>query len=200
MLPTYCASPAAPLGDFCAECLSQRLRLSHLLCCSGCTLRRLLRGVSHARVVSTAPRGDLGVVECRRPSMRCSSTYCVLVFAGDFCRYITWLHLIKNLTPGRKRVRARMILFGELQGRVSPEDSQTKNLRRLSIFQECSRSSRDGVVSLYALGDAFVLMMNGPSHFGSSLPRASIRVVRTSTRSPSPNSLGTTVWSCQAFV
>jgi hypothetical protein len=47
---------------------------------------------------------------------------------------------------------------------------QTKNLRRLSIFQECSKSSPDGVVSLYVLGYAFVLTMKGPSHFGSSLP------------------------------
>jgi hypothetical protein len=78
--------------------------------------------------------------------------------------------------------------------------SQTKNLRRLSIFHECSKSSLDGVVSLYALGDAFVLTMKGPSHFGSSLPRDSIRVVRTSTRSPSLNSLGMTVWSRHAFV
>ena len=39
---------------------------------------------------------------------------------------------------------------------------QTKKLRRLSIFQECSRSSPDGVVSLYVLGDAFVLTMRGP--------------------------------------
>jgi hypothetical protein len=77
---------------------------------------------------------------------------------------------------------------------------QTKNLRRLSIFQECSRSSPDCVVNLYALGDDFVLTINGPSHFGSSLPRDSVRVVRTSTRSPSLNSLGTTAWSRQAFV
>jgi hypothetical protein len=123
-----------------------------------------------------------------------------LSFCGEFLRvYITWLRLIKNLTPGRKRVRAEMILFGELQGRVSPEDLN-KNLQRLSIFQECSRSSPDGVVSLYALGDAFVLTMKGPSHFGSSLPRDSVRVVRTSTRSPSSNSLGTTAWSRQPFV
>jgi hypothetical protein len=68
------------------------------------------------------------------------------------------------------------------------------------MFQEWSRSSPDGVVSLYALGDAFDLTMYGPSHFGSSLPRDSVRVVRTSTRSPSVNSLGTTAWSRQAFV
>jgi hypothetical protein len=105
-----------------------------------------------------------------------------LSFCGEFLRvYITWLRLIKNHTPGRKRVRAEMILFGELQGRVSPEDLN-KNLQRLSIFH------------------AFVLTMKGPSHFGSSLPRDSVRVVWTSTRSPSSNSLGTTAWSRQAFV
>jgi hypothetical protein len=121
ILRTYCASPAAPLGDFCMDSLfGKDFNFAHLLCYSGCTLRRLLPRVSHARVVSAAPRGDFGVVECRRSSMRSFSTYCVLVFVGDFCGYITWLRLIKNLTLGRKRVRAGMILFGELQGRVSP--------------------------------------------------------------------------------
>jgi hypothetical protein len=80
------------------ESFGKEFDFVHLLCNSGCTLRRLLRGVSHVRVVSAAPRGDFGVVECRRPSMRSFSTYCVLVFAGDFCGYITWLRLIKNLT------------------------------------------------------------------------------------------------------
>jgi hypothetical protein len=106
--------------------LEKNSDFAHLLCCSSCTLRRLLRGVSHTRVVSAAPRGDFGVVECRRPSMRSFSTYCVLVFAGDFCWYITWLRLIKNLTPWRKRVQTGMILFGELQGRVVPKDSNKK--------------------------------------------------------------------------
>jgi hypothetical protein len=68
------------------------------------------------------------------------------------------------------------------------------------MFQECSKSSPEGVTSLYALGDAFDLTMNGPSHFGSSLPRDSIRVVRTSTRSPLLNSLGMTALSRQALV
>jgi hypothetical protein len=63
------------------------------------------------------------------------------------------------------------------------------------MFQECSKSSPEGVTSLYALGDAFVLTMNGPSHFGSSLPRDSVRVVRTSTRYPLLNSFGTTALS-----
>jgi hypothetical protein len=78
------------------------------------------------RVVSAAPCGDFGVVECRRPSMRSFLTYCFLIFAGDFCGYIAWLRLIKNLTPGRKRVRAGIIMFGELQGRDGPEDSNKK--------------------------------------------------------------------------
>jgi hypothetical protein len=63
------------------------------------------------------------------------------------------------------------------------------------MFQECSKSLPDDVASLYALGDAFVLIMNEPSHFGSNLPRDSVRVVRTSTRSPLLNSLGMTVLS-----
>jgi hypothetical protein len=48
--------------------------------------------------------------------MQSFSTCCILVFAGDFCRYITWLRLVKNLTPGRKRVRAKIILFGDYKG------------------------------------------------------------------------------------
>jgi hypothetical protein len=68
------------------------------------------------------------------------------------------------------------------------------------MFQECFKSSLVGVDSLYALGDAFDLTMNGPSHFCSSLPRDSVRVVRTSTRSPVLNSLGTTALSRQALV
>jgi hypothetical protein len=104
ILRTCCVVPAAPLGDFCMESLLEKTSIfAHLLCCSGCTLRRLLRRVSHARVVSAAPRGDFSVVECRRPSMWSFSTYCVLVFAGDFCRYITWLRLIKNLTPREEK-------------------------------------------------------------------------------------------------
>jgi hypothetical protein len=40
--------------------------------------------------------------------------------------YITWLRLIKNLTPRRKRVRAGIKLFSELQGRAGPEESNKK--------------------------------------------------------------------------
>ena len=67
------------------------------------------------------------------------------------------------------------------------------------MFEECSKSLSEGVASLYALGDAFELTMNGPSHFGSSLPCDSVRVVRTSTRSPLLNSLGMTALSRQAL-
>jgi hypothetical protein len=50
-LRTYCAIPAAPLGDFCTESLlGKDFDFVHLLCYYGCTLGRLLRGVSHARV------------------------------------------------------------------------------------------------------------------------------------------------------
>jgi hypothetical protein len=70
-------------------------------------------------------------------------------------------------------VRARTKLFCELQGRAGPEESNKKFAKIVNV-QECSKSSSDGVVSLYALGDAFVLTMKGPSHFGSSLPRDSV--------------------------
>jgi hypothetical protein len=78
ILRTYCAIPAAPLGDFCTEIfLEKDFDFAHLLCYSGCTLRRLLHGVSHARVVCAASRGDFGVVECRRSSMRSFLTCCI---------------------------------------------------------------------------------------------------------------------------
>jgi hypothetical protein len=38
------------------------------------------------------------------------------------------------------------------------------------MFQECSKSSPEGVASLYALGDAFVLTMNGPSISAPACP------------------------------
>jgi hypothetical protein len=53
---------------------------------------------------------------------------------GDFCRYITWLRLVKNLTPGRKRVRAGIVLFGALQGRVGPEGLNKKIAEIVNIL------------------------------------------------------------------
>lgn len=75
-----------------------------------------------------------------------------------------------------------------------------KNFRKLSMFHECSRSLLDGDVSLYALGDVFVLTIKGPSHLGSSLPRDSVLAVLMRTRSLSSNSLGMTLLLCHAFV
>jgi hypothetical protein len=83
ILRTCCASPAAPLGDFCTDSLLRKTGFAHLLCWSGCILRRLLRGVSHGRVASAAPRGDFVLVECRRPSMQ---SFFDVFFAGDFSR------------------------------------------------------------------------------------------------------------------
>jgi hypothetical protein len=40
---------------------------------------------------------------------------------------------LKTSPPGRKRVWAEMILFGELQGRVSPEDSNKKFVEIIDI-------------------------------------------------------------------
>jgi hypothetical protein len=80
--------------------------------------------VSHARVASAAPRGDFVVVEYRRPSMR-SFFDVVIFFAEDFFACI--LHgsaSLKTSPPGRKRVRARIKLFGELQGRAGPESNK----------------------------------------------------------------------------
>jgi hypothetical protein len=78
-----CASPAAPLGDFCTDILLRKTVFAHLFCWSGCTLRRLLRGLSHARVANAAPRSDFVLIECRRPSMR---SFFDVIFAGDFLR------------------------------------------------------------------------------------------------------------------
>jgi hypothetical protein len=56
------------------------------------------------------------------------------------------------------------------------------------------------LASLYESGDVFFLIMNGPSHFGSSLPFDFVLVVLKRTRSPSVNSLGTTALSLQFLV
>jgi hypothetical protein len=94
---------------------------------SGCTLRRLLRGVSHARAVSAAPRGDFGVVECRRPSMRSFSTVALFFLRGIFACILHGVALLKTSPPpGRKRVWAGIIMLSELQGRDGPEDSNKK--------------------------------------------------------------------------
>jgi hypothetical protein len=48
----------------------------------------------------------------------------VLIFLwGIFACILHGFASLKTSPPGRKRVRAGIILFGGLQGRVSPEDS-----------------------------------------------------------------------------
>ena len=58
-----------------------------------------------------------------------------LSFCGGFLAGI--LHgsaSLKTSPPGRKRVCAGMILFGELQGRISPEDSNKKITKIIDIL------------------------------------------------------------------
>jgi hypothetical protein len=67
---------------------------------------------------------------------------------GIFHLYITWLRLVKNLTPREEKSAVQnKIVFANYKGE-SALMSQTKNLRRLSMFQECSMSSSFGVTSL----------------------------------------------------
>jgi hypothetical protein len=109
-LRTCCASPAAPLGDFCADSLRGRLRFLHTCCASpAAPLGDFCTDLSHARMASAEPRGDLVVVECRRPS---SQSFFDACFCGGFCTHI--LHAsasLKTSPPGRKRVRAGTRLF-----------------------------------------------------------------------------------------
>jgi hypothetical protein len=49
------------------------------------------------------------------------------VFAGDFHTYITWLRLVKNLTPREEKSAGKnKIVFVNLQGRISPDESNKK--------------------------------------------------------------------------
>jgi hypothetical protein len=43
------------------------------------------------------------------------------LFLRGLLLYITWLCLVKNLTPLRKRVQAGITLFARLQGRMGPD-------------------------------------------------------------------------------
>jgi hypothetical protein len=114
--------------------------------------------------------------------------------------YITWLHLVKNLTPREEKSAGRYkIVFANYKGKISPEESNKKFAEVVDV---------PGVLQVLAVwrcepvgaGGAFVLTIKGPSHLGSSLPLDSVRAVRTSTRSPLLNSLGMTVWSRHALV
>jgi hypothetical protein len=90
-----------------------------------------LRGVSHARVASAAPRGDFVLVECRRPS---TLSFFDVDFCGGFFACI--LHgsaSLKTSPPGRKRVWAKIKLLCELQGRAGPEESNKKFVEIINV-------------------------------------------------------------------
>jgi hypothetical protein len=102
--------------------------------------------LSHARVASAEPRGDFVLVECRRPSSRSFFDAC---FCEGFFTCILHGSASLKTSPPREEKSAgqNKIVFANYKG-VSALMSQTKKLRRLSMFQECSRSSSFGVVSL----------------------------------------------------
>ena len=125
ILRTYCASPAAPLGDFCTKSLLEKTSILRTYCAS-----------------PAAPLGDF-CAECRTrgwPALPLAVTSmwsnaedhrCCLFRQSEFLRgiFACILHgsaSLKTSPLGRKRERAGMILFGELQGRVGPADSNKK--------------------------------------------------------------------------
>jgi hypothetical protein len=64
---------------------------------------------------------------------RCGLFRHCLNFVGGFACILHGSASLKTSPPGRKRVRARIILFGELQERVSPEDSNKKFTEIINI-------------------------------------------------------------------
>jgi hypothetical protein len=97
---TYCASPVAPLGDFCAECRT--------------------RGWPALPLAVTSMWSN---AEDRRCGL---FRHCLNFLWGVFACILHGSASLKTSPPGRKRVRAGIKRFGELQGRVSPEDSNKK--------------------------------------------------------------------------
>ena len=158
MLRTYCASPAAPLGDFCTESLLGKTSMLRTYCASPvaplgdfCT-ESLLGNTSMLRTYCASPAAPLGdfCAECRTrgwPALPLVVTSmwsnvedgrCGLFRQSEFLRgiFACILHgsaSLKPSPPGRKRVRAGIIPFGELQWRVSPEDSNKKFTEIINI-------------------------------------------------------------------
>ena len=100
ILRTYCASPVAPLGDFCTECRT--------------------RGWPALPLAVTSMWSN---AEDRRCGL---FRHCFNFLRGIFACILHGSASLKTSPPGRKRVRAKKIMFGELQGRVGPEDSNKK--------------------------------------------------------------------------
>jgi hypothetical protein len=83
-------------------------------------------------VASAEPRGDFVLVECRRPSF--AVFFRRMFLRGIFHLYITWLRLVKNLTSREEKSAGQnKVVFAHYKGESAPM-SQTKNLRRLSMF------------------------------------------------------------------
>jgi hypothetical protein len=149
---TCCASPAAPLGDFCTESLLEKTLIFRTYCASPATplgdicTESLLEKTSIFRTYCASPAAPLGdfCVECRtrgRPALLLAVTsmwsnakdrrcglfrHCFNFLRGIFACILHGFASLITSPPGRKRVRAGIKLFGELQGRVSPEDSNKK--------------------------------------------------------------------------
>jgi hypothetical protein len=121
---TYCASPAAPLGDFSAECRT--------------------RGRPALPLAVTSMWSN---AEDRRCGL---FRHCFNFLRGIFASILHGSASLKTSPPGMKRVRAGIKLFGELQGRVRPEDFKQKfygdcqysrnalSLRRMALLA-CTR-------------------------------------------------------------
>jgi hypothetical protein len=152
VLCTYCASPAAPLGDFCTESLLEKTSIVRTCCASSaaplgdfCT-ESLLEKTSIFRICCASPAAPSGdfCADCRtrgRPALPLAVTsmwsnaedrrcglfrHCFDFLRGSFACILHGSASLKISLPGRKRVWAGIKLFGELQGRVSPEDSNKK--------------------------------------------------------------------------
>jgi hypothetical protein len=80
-----------------------------------------LRGVSHARVASAAPRGDFVVVKCPRPSMR--SFFDVVIFCGGFFACILHGSASLKTSPHGGRQMLELALPSKMIQRGSESDA-----------------------------------------------------------------------------
>jgi hypothetical protein len=140
VLCTYCASPAAPLGDFCTESLLEKTSIFRTCCASPaiplgdfCT-ESLLEKTSNFHTCCASPATSLGdfCAECRmrgRPALPLAVTsmwsnaedhrcglfrYCFNFLRRIFACILHGSASLKTSPPRRKRVRAGIKLFGEL--------------------------------------------------------------------------------------
>jgi hypothetical protein len=137
------------------------------------------------------------LVECRRPSTR--SCFDVDFCGGFFACILHGSASLKTSPPRRKRVRARIKLFCELQGQAGPEESNKKfaeiinvpRMLQVLVVWRCEPVRAGGRLRL---DDKRALPL------GLQLAPRLCPSYPTSTRSPSLNSLGMTAWSRHALV